>query len=299
MILHCVRRSVPTARRGSEAALMAQVTWAGGISRKRNLFRIGRNEVRSVARRANSTYIVNLREIKGTGSFSARTLERSRHLTNRKSRASTLPRAKMVTMPSTSRINRNQASHWRRADPPCLTWSKLALWWHLLFLWVLYLWLFVLWLWRVVRSPPFLRGFWPFWWLISSLIRSIGILSRWVRHHWCLLPVQPVYEKPDDYRRKDNEEQCSYQHPEHHGEHSEAAHHRYVLLLSAGNNLQKVALDSDEGAILILVIVPFRIRKTRYLLVPLLLAMVSSYSTPITTTFDTCITVPLSLVWSL
>ena len=105
-----------------------------------------------------------------------------------------------------------------------------------------------------------------------------------------------MYEKPDDYRRKDNEEQCSYQHPEHHGEHSEAAHHRYVLLLSAGNNLQKVALDSDEGSILILVIIPFRIRKTRYMLVPLLLAMVSSYSTPINSTFDTCITVPLFLV---
>jgi len=42
---------------------MAQATWAGRISRKRNLFRIGRNEVRAVARRANSTYIVNLREI--------------------------------------------------------------------------------------------------------------------------------------------------------------------------------------------------------------------------------------------
>src|SRR6266487_4197103 len=281
MILHCVRRSVPTARRGSEAALMAQVTWAGGISRKRNLFRIGRNEVRSVARRANSTYIVNLREIKGTGSFSARTLERSRHLTNRKSRASTLPRAKMVTMPSTSRINRNQASHWRRADPPCLTWSKLALWWHLLFLWVLYLWLFVLWLWRVVRSPPFLRGFWPFWWLISSLIRWIGVLSRCVRHHWYLLPIQPAHEEPDDYRCQDNEKQCSYHHPEHHGEHSEAAHseaahHICLLLLSARNTSQKGALNVNGRSMLILVIVPFRISNMYYTLVSLPLAVVPS-----------------------
>ena len=144
----------------------------------------------------------------------------------------------MVTMPSNSGISRNEASRWRRVDTPYLTWSKLALWWHLLFWWVLYLWLFVLifWLGRVVLSPTFLIGFRPFWWLISSLIRSIGVLSWCVRHHWCLLLVQPAYEKPDDYRRQDNEEQCSYYHPEHHGEHSEAAHHIYLLLLSAGNN---------------------------------------------------------------
>src|SRR6266550_6651475 len=63
MILHCVRKSVPTARRGSEAALMAQATWAGRASRRRNLLRIGRNEVRIVARRAESAYIVNLKAI--------------------------------------------------------------------------------------------------------------------------------------------------------------------------------------------------------------------------------------------
>ena len=136
-----------------------------------------------------------------------------------------------------------------------------------------------------MRSPPFLRGFWPFWGLISSLIRGIGVLSRCVRHHWCLLPIQPAYEEPDDYRRQDNEEQCSYYHPEHHGEHSEAAHHIYVLLLSAGNNLHQVALDSDEGSIL--VIVSFRIRKTHYILVPLLLARVSSYSTTINSNNNT------------
>src|SRR6266566_1726264 len=108
----------------------------------------------------------------------------------------------MVTMPSNSRISRNRASRWRRVDTPYLTWSKLALWWHLLFLWVLYLWLFVLifWLGRVVRSPPFLIGFWPIRWLISLLIRWIGVLSRCVRHHRCLLPVQPAYKKPDNYR---------------------------------------------------------------------------------------------------
>src|SRR6266571_282878 len=61
MILHCVRKSVPTVRRGSEAALIAQATWAGRASRRRDLFRIGRNEVRTVARRAKSAYIVNLR----------------------------------------------------------------------------------------------------------------------------------------------------------------------------------------------------------------------------------------------
>src|SRR5713101_2571728 len=111
----------------------------------------------------------------------------------------------MVTMPSNSRISRNRASRWRRVDTPYLTWSKLALWWHLLFLWVLYLWLFVLifWLGRVVRSPTFLIGF---WWLISWFIHLIRFLSRCVRHHWHLLPVQPTYEKPDDYRRQDNEE---------------------------------------------------------------------------------------------
>src|SRR6266566_4292952 len=61
MILHCVRKSVPTTRRGSEAALMAQATWAGCVSRRRNLLRIGRNEVRTAARRAKSAYIVNLK----------------------------------------------------------------------------------------------------------------------------------------------------------------------------------------------------------------------------------------------
>src|SRR6266702_7898932 len=61
MKLHCVRKSVPTASRGSEAALMAQATWAGRVSRRRDLLRIGRNEVRIVARRAKSAYIVNLR----------------------------------------------------------------------------------------------------------------------------------------------------------------------------------------------------------------------------------------------
>src|SRR5437667_12488609 len=63
MILHCVRKSVPTVRRGSEAALMAQATWAGRVSRRRNLLRIGRNEARIVARRAKSAYIVNLKAI--------------------------------------------------------------------------------------------------------------------------------------------------------------------------------------------------------------------------------------------
>src|SRR6266705_3715031 len=62
MILHCVRKSVPTTRRGSEAALMAQATWAGCVSRRRDLLRIGRNEVRTIARRAKSAYIVNLRK---------------------------------------------------------------------------------------------------------------------------------------------------------------------------------------------------------------------------------------------
>src|SRR6266567_6797031 len=63
MKLHCVRKSVPTARRGSEAALMAQATWVGRVSRRRDLLRIGRNEVRTVARKAKSTYIVNLKAI--------------------------------------------------------------------------------------------------------------------------------------------------------------------------------------------------------------------------------------------
>ncbi len=47
---------------------------------------------------------------------------------------------------------------------------------------------------------------------------------------------------------------------------------------------------------LILFIVPFRIRKTHYILVPLPLAMVSSYYTTINSTFDKGILVPLSLV---
>jgi len=72
MILHYVRKSVPTVRKGSEAALIAQATWAGRASRRRDLLRIGRNEVRTVARRAKSAYIVNLRTTtaQGTVSFS-------------------------------------------------------------------------------------------------------------------------------------------------------------------------------------------------------------------------------------
>ena len=42
-------------------ALMAQATWVGRVSRRRDLLRIGRNEVRTVARKAKSTYIVNLK----------------------------------------------------------------------------------------------------------------------------------------------------------------------------------------------------------------------------------------------
>src|SRR5256714_15650450 len=49
VIEHWVSSSVPAARMGSEAALMAQATSGGRASRRICLFRIGRNEVRTVA----------------------------------------------------------------------------------------------------------------------------------------------------------------------------------------------------------------------------------------------------------
>lgn len=101
--------------------------------------------------------------------------------------------------------------------------------------------------------------------------------------------MQPVHEKPDDYRRQDNEEQCSYQHPEHHGEHSEAAHHICTPFFLLGTTYIRLLWIAMGDQSLFLAIVPFRIRKTHYILVPLLLAMVSSYSTTINSTFDTCI----------
>src|SRR3989441_8117490 len=57
---HWVSSSVPSARRGREAALTTQATSAGRASRRMRLFRMGRNEVRIVATSANRTDIMRL-----------------------------------------------------------------------------------------------------------------------------------------------------------------------------------------------------------------------------------------------
>src|SRR5436309_6759516 len=56
--LHCMSRNVPTAKTGSENALIAHATSAGRASRSICLFRIGSNEVRTVAESARKTYMV-------------------------------------------------------------------------------------------------------------------------------------------------------------------------------------------------------------------------------------------------
>src|SRR5712692_10302700 len=59
-IEHWVNRNVPAARMGREAALVIQATRAGRASRRRCLFRMGRNEVRTVAMSARKAAMIYL-----------------------------------------------------------------------------------------------------------------------------------------------------------------------------------------------------------------------------------------------
>src|SRR5437879_4438568 len=58
-IEHWLSSSVPTARMGREAAFVIQATMAGQASRRMRLFRMGRNEVRTVATSAKRTDITS------------------------------------------------------------------------------------------------------------------------------------------------------------------------------------------------------------------------------------------------